>query len=97
MMSNPETVLVTKIKKELNKLPQTYFFKVWGNGTQMVGISDLIGLHKGRFVALEVKCPGKEKTLTKIQSWFLNKVRACGGVAEMITSAEQAREVLNEM
>jgi hypothetical protein len=96
-MSKEETVLVTKIKKELNKMPRTFFFKVWGNGTQMAGISDLIGICNGRFVALEVKVPGKENTLTALQRWFLTKIKLCGGVAEMITSVEEALKIVHEI
>lgn len=52
------------------------------------GSSDLIGVLRGRFVALEVKRPGEKPT--KDQEQWLSIVRACGGFAAVVTSAEEA-------
>ena len=77
----PETKIVDKIKKKLNSLDKNFFFKVHGGLMQMAGISDLIGVSEGRFVAIEVKTPNNKKGATALQKWFLNKINSCGGIA----------------
>ncbi len=60
-------------------------FGVGGNGG-----SDLIGLHAGRFLAIEVKTPhGK---VTEEQARFGALVERYGGVFVVLRSVEQARE-----
>jgi hypothetical protein len=60
------------------------------------GSSDLIGWTKdGRFLAIEVKTPGKKAT--EDQEWFLAAVRTAGGVGITATSGEDAlRQLLEE-
>lgn len=57
-----------------------------------VGTSDIIGMQKstGKFVAIEVKKPGKEKTLTPAQLSFLEMVKLNGGIAFVATSVDDA-------
>lgn len=66
-----------------------------------VGSSDLIGLHKGRFLAVETKSP--RGRLTADQGRFLGLVSALGGIAlcargdeeaeaEMLRQAESQKE-----
>lgn len=58
-----------------------------------VGSSDLIGVFKGRFVAIEVKTPtGKP---TKEQLNFIEQVRLNGGIAGIARSPEEALELIN--
>jgi hypothetical protein len=54
------------------------------------GIPDIIGCYQGVFFGLEVKLPGKEHTLTPIQSRTLNKIKHSGGKAAMVTSVDEA-------
>jgi Holliday junction resolvase len=58
------------------------------------GIPDIVGLHHGQFFAIEVKLPGKEKTLTDLQKKKLRDIRAHGGIAVMVTTIDKARKVL---
>lgn len=60
------------------------------------GTSDLIGCRRsdGRFVALEVKTPAGR--LREEQERFLDAVRAAGGIAGMVRSAEEAIHVLED-
>lgn len=55
------------------------------------GTPDIMGIQKGTgvFVAIEVKLPGKEKTLTPAQESFLEMVKNNNGIAFMTTSVEQ--------
>lgn len=95
MAQGPESRLVTKIKKALAEAG-AFFFKVHGGPYQSAGIADLIGLWNGRFVALEVKVPGRKHTLTELQAAFLESVRAHGGIAACVDSVEEALAALRE-
>jgi hypothetical protein len=60
------------------------------------GFSDIIGIYGGRFLAIEVKVPGKQPT--EAQQAFLDTVTAAGGVAfcahsldEVLAALEQAQ------
>ena len=57
----------------LNKQPKTYFFKIHGGPYQQAGISDLLGVVNGVFVAIELKV-GKNTT-TKLQRTFLKTIK----------------------
>lgn len=70
--------------------------KIHGGAYQSSGMSDIIGCVDGKFVALEVKIPGRESTLTKLQTKFLEDIRKSGGIAAMITSPEQALDIVKE-
>lgn len=51
------------------------------------GCSDILACLRGRFVAVEVKRPGKANAVTPIQQAFLDAVRRAGGVGIVATSA----------
>lgn len=61
------------------------------------GTSDIIGMRNadGKFVAIEVKLPGKEKTLTFYQRSFLEMVKLNGGIAFVATGIEDVKRNLN--
>ena len=59
------------------------------------GIPDLIGCFKGTFFAMEIKLPGLKAT--KIQQYNLDKINKIGGIAEVITSTEEANDLLDEI
>jgi hypothetical protein len=60
-----------------------------------VGSSDLIGWDKhGRFLALEVKVPGKNPT--KEQEVFIGAVIMAGGVAGVVRSPEDVKKLLTD-
>lgn len=56
----------------------------------MAGLPDLLICYKGKFIGLEVKVPGKEKTLTALQKKWLKSIRRAGGLSYMVTSTEMA-------
>lgn len=80
---------MNKIKKILNDQDKSFFFKIHGGPMQMAGISDLIGIYKGRFVAIEVKTPDNKKGTTKLQDWFIEQVNSCGGLGFVARSVEE--------
>ena len=56
------------------------------------GSADLIGIYKGRFVAMEVKLPGQKPRPDQVR--FLQHVEDMGGIAGVVTSVEDALELL---
>jgi len=62
----------------------------------MKGLPDIIGCHKGRFIGIEVKEPGKEDELTEIQKQRIKEINMAGGIAFMATSPEQVINKLRE-
>lgn len=60
-----------------------------------VGVSDLIILYKGKYIALEVKA-GKNKP-TDNQLRFLERVRKSGGIAEWVSDVNEAIEIINHI
>ncbi|NCX94329.1 MAG: VRR-NUC domain-containing protein [Gammaproteobacteria bacterium] len=60
------------------------------------GISDIIGIAPdGRFVAIEVKRPGKKPTPT--QAEFLEMIRRQGGIAIVATSLQSVIDQLGDI
>ena len=74
--------------------PGSFSFKVHGNGFQKAGIPDLVCCINGRFIGIEVKQPGKEAELTKLQSLRIEQIRKAGGVGFMATSVEDVEREL---
>lgn len=56
------------------------------------GGSDLIGLYRGRFIAIEVKTPKGRATPEQLQ--FIEAVRRHGGIAGIARSVEDALSLL---
>ena len=87
-----ESAIVAKIMRAL-KTAGGWWVKTHGGAFQMAGIPDIIGCWRGRFVALEVKRP-KVGRPTKLQLLVLAAIRSAGGIAEIVTSAEEALNAL---
>jgi len=92
-----ETALVTAMKKALKAELGGRWIKIHGGPYQEKGVSDILGCFNGRFVAIEVKMPGKEKKLTDLQERFLKQVEKAGGIAFMSTDIDEAIEKLKEV
>lgn len=71
------------------KTPEGYYIKY---GVCNPGGSDLIGIFKGRFLAIEVKKPGKQPT--EEQANFIKAVINHGGIAGVITDPSQVKKLL---
>lgn len=59
------------------------------------GSSDLIGVYKGRFLAIEVKMPNKKPSLEQIK--FINWINEKGGIAFVATCAEDVKKKLTQV
>lgn len=89
-----EKTVVKNIREALDKHYPGFYFKVYGSVFQKVGIPDIVGCYKGKFIAIEVKAPGKENNLTKIQETCINKIKLAGGLAFMSSSPQHVMEVM---
>jgi hypothetical protein len=101
--TNPETILQVKIMKALKGVPGLVLWRNnagsidRGGGVMMRfgltrGASDLIGIYRGKFIALEVKtAKGK---LTTEQNVFLQTVTAHGSIAGVVRSLDDALKIL---
>lgn len=91
MSSKPETKVVRGILEMLEASFPGFYFKTHGGLYQRIGLPDILGVHRGRFIGIEVKCPGKEDTITKNQQKTLNLIKLYGGVGFMSTSPEDTK------
>jgi len=54
---------------------------------ELYGVADILGVYKGRMLAIEVKRPGGKPS--DYQTIFLNKVNQSGGIAFIATSVDE--------
>lgn len=73
--------------------PESYFFKTHGNQFQ-TGQPDILGSHKGRAVAIEVKRPGRKPT--EVQTYVLSRWLAAGAVVGCAHDLEEALGIIGE-
>lgn len=59
----------------------------------LVGVSDILGIYKGRFLAIEVK--SENGRLTPGQKRFIDSVNANGGIAFVAKCVEDVEYFLN--
>lgn len=59
------------------------------------GTPDILACIGGRFLALELKTKGG--VVSRIQSHRMNQIRVAGGVAEVVRSREELRELLSRL
>ena len=80
---------MTQLRKE-----GAFCFKVWGSEHMMAGLPDIIGCFKGRFFAFETKLPEKRSNTSLIQERIMAKIRAAGGVAQVVCTWQEAVDAL---
>ena len=88
----PETRFKIRIRKHLDEIPKSWWFKVQLRALR--GIPDIIGCVRGRFVALELKVEGNKAD--PLQGWVIKKIAAAGGYARVVYPHNMA-EVLAEL
>lgn len=87
MAQTPEGRVKAKIRSWL-KAKGIYAFAPIGSAYGTHGIPDIICCVDGRFIGIECKAPGKEKTTTCNQDQHIAAITASGGVAFVATSLE---------
>ncbi len=91
----PERRLVQKIQAYLEQ-QGARSFKIHGDDSyQEAGIPDLLVCFRGRFIGLEVKLPGE--TPSPLQEKVLREIKGSGGIAAVVTSVEQVRNLLAKL
>lgn len=75
--------------------PNGFFFKIPAGPLSLMGVSDIIGCYSGRFYAFEIKSSTGRPT--KRQKFFLKCIRRAGGVAAVVRSVADVKEILNEI
>jgi len=88
-----EAILVTKIKKALEK-EGCWVLKVHGGPYQQAGVPDLIVCFKSDFIALEVKTPERRSSVTALQKATMEMIRDADGEAYVVTSVDEALDCL---
>lgn len=71
-----------------------HVIKTYG-GPYRRGLPDLIGVYRGRALALEVKRPGGKPT--PLQEHELSKFAAAGALAAVVTSVEDVKRLIEEV
>ncbi len=59
-----------------------------------LGVADIIGFYRGRFVAIEVKTPSRRKNTTAHQEEFLEAAVVNGQIAIVACSVQEVANVL---
>lgn len=91
-----ESALTRKMVRELHSRG-AWAVKIHGDPRQRRGLPDIIACYKARFIGIEVKVPGKERTLTPIQSVTLEGIRNAKGLAYVMSSVEQVTALLDRI
>lgn len=98
MPTKPETRVVEQVLNALHSNCAGFYFNVHGSPYQGKGVSDILGCHKGRFIAVEVKRPKGESyyDLTPHQKRFLRDVNKHGGIGVSARTPEEAVRKVND-
>ena len=90
-----EIDIVNKIKAYLQTKQGLFFWKEHGGQFGTAGIPDIIICYKGKFIGLECKLPGRKPTL--FQKITLGKIEKAGGIAKVVTSVEEVKEIIENL
>jgi len=77
---------LTKSIRDLLRALGVFHWKEFQSLGSPPGISDILGVYQGKFLAIEVKAPKGKPSLA--QTDFLNRVREEGGIAILAYSIE---------
>lgn len=89
-----EKDLNKKIRTALHDPPDTVCWRNHGGPHSIRGLPDIVGCSEGFMFAFEVKLPGKEKNLTKLQAKKLRDLADAGAITAVVTTVVQARKEL---
>ena len=87
-----EKNIVESIRRYLKTVKNLFFWKEHGGIYGTGGIPDIICCYKGRFIAFEVKQPGKKPTI--LQEQTIREIIRCGGYALRVDNVSQVKEVV---
>ncbi|MBU5486995.1 MAG: VRR-NUC domain-containing protein [Clostridium sp.] len=86
-----------KIKKFLDGLPNTYYFKYWAGPYSKSGIPDIIACINGHFVGIEVKAETGHPS--ELQKRNIRLIQSAKGYARIVypKDFESLKNELNEL
>ena len=88
-----EAEITKEIRYYLNTM-NIWHYKNWSGPMSPRGIPDIIGIYRGKFLAVEIKKPrGK---LTELQQIFLDRVKNEGGLSVCVHSCEELADFLEK-
>lgn len=94
-----ETAIKAKIMAALKG--RGFFFRAGAGPYSRSGVSDILGVYNGRFVAIEVKTPevyrGKLNGATENQARFHTLVEDAGGFGRVVASVQGALDFLDHI
>lgn len=62
----------------------------------ITGVSDILGIYKGKMLCIEVKTPERRKNLSIYQRNFLKMIQEKGGIAFVATSVKDVENYLSK-
>jgi len=97
MAETPEAKVKKKIRAVLTEHGALFFSPVTG-GYGVSGVSDIIALYRGTFIAIEAKADATKKP-TELQKKFMQQVQANGGAALVIhkDNLDVLKSLLNQL
>jgi hypothetical protein len=89
-----EKDLNKRIRTKLHDPPSTVCWRNHGGPHSIRGLPDIVGCSEGFMFAFEVKLPGRERNLTKLQDKKLRDLKAAGSITAVVTTVKEAVEAL---
>ena len=84
--------LLTHSVRSLLNATGIFHYKAWQGMGSEPGVSDIIGCHKGRMIALELKAP--KGVVSPAQEEFIRRVNEAGGLAFVARTLDDVIEGL---
>ena len=87
-----EKSVCNRITRFLKALPDCWYMRTEGGPYGRKGVPDIVGCLRGKMFALEVKRPGGKAT--ELQLHELKRIRDAGGMAAVVESVNEVKEIL---
>lgn len=90
-----EKNIENKIKAYLKTINGLFYWKEHGGLYGTAGIPDIIVCYKGKFIAFEVKATNGKTT--PLQNATIEKIKRCGGIAEVVRSVIDVKNIIEKI
>lgn len=94
-MTQRESRLSHKIVVALNRLEETWAFKVHASEFTPAGVPDILCCHRGRFVGFETKLPESRGNVSPRQQYVHSLIRDARGVVYVVCSVKEALDCVS--
>ena len=65
--------------------------------SNMAGTPDILCCYQGKFIGIEVKNPNGKGVVSKLQNYRIKEIKKAGGIAVVVTSLQEVKDLFNEM